>query len=176
MVLLVSRLDRNRWRPLVEKICVEVIFENGDAGRARDFEKRTDAIWRQNGRGWILKDRHRVEQVCSAARCRFEARKVESIRVERDSDNICAKGLEKPKAIAITWLFDQRTIAWLQEEPRHQVESLLRTINDEDLVGRHVDAAGDQALREPFTQRRQAGRGTLVEHARTFGFEHLDEK
>ena len=163
--LVPARQDRGRRRLIEPEVAIRVVFHDRHAGRLRS---RHDGVATGVGdlatRG-VLEVRQQIEVAGArgALRQRRDRLGQRPVGIARQVDERRLVGHERLERAEVGGRLDADRGARINQGLAHQVEALLRAGRDDHLVGRHTRAAGREAGRHPFAQRREALAGRVLQ-------------
>jgi len=147
-----QRFDRASGEP---KLCIVVILEDGGIVPRCPVEQSKPARERHRHSKRILMRGSDVHQSCPA-RQRLHH---QPFFIDGNSEHSASERLEEEPRRQISGVLDGHPVAMLEQSPRHDIERLLRTVRNRDVVSRHLHPAAHADMpRDGLAQLVIAGR------------------
>src|SRR5438105_2873483 len=136
----VETLQRRDWPATISVLAIVIILNDPGAGAARPIQQRESTSKRHRHSERVLVRRLHERQ--SGPRCKLNSSLNDySFAVHRHSDESRSGGNQSGVIAEVSWIFDPCYVVRLEEESGRYTESLLRAVEDENLVRLATDSA-----------------------------------
>jgi len=163
--VVIRGLDRSRVGVVdVHQLAVRIVFDDEKVVLRGQVQDRSAPRLRHQPSRWILKIRDHVEQLRLRPRRHFVERlRHDPVVILRHAGEFRAAGIKRRRPADVRRQFDEHNVAGIKKRMRDQVERLLRSRRDDDVLSRRVDLSFAAEAGDELTETGKAARRTVLQ-------------
>ena len=173
--LRIQRFQRGQGFARETYVAIGGVFQHDHIMPVGQFDQTLAALQRQGHAGRVLKIRHRIDHARTwiGRQSRVKRIHLHAVRIHRYRDIARLAGVEGDQRAQESRVFGHDDITRIDQHLCRKIKALLRSLQDQNILGAAVGPIRAHQVRDLFAQARQAVRGGILHRGPAGRADHI---